>query len=60
MTPGPFGRGLARLGCRLLPAHDVDPAEVLRFERDERAYSRGWMDDHFHDFGAPITIEPPR
>lgn len=44
-SPGLPGRRLARLDCRLLPAHEADPAELLRFELDERDHFRRWIPD---------------
>lgn len=36
---------LASLGLRLVPAHDADPAAVLRFESENRKYFRRWIPD---------------
>lgn len=36
---------LASLGCRLVPAHEVDAATLLRFESDERDHFRHWIPD---------------
>jgi [ribosomal protein S5]-alanine N-acetyltransferase len=45
MPTMPDADAVAGLGLRLLPAHDADPAAVLRFEATNRGYFRRWIPD---------------
>lgn len=52
----PPGRRLAP-GCRLLPAHEADPAELLRFEADERDHFRRWIPDRGESYYNLAAVE---
>lgn len=55
--PGLPAWRLARLACRLLPAHEVDPAELLRFELDERDHFGRWIPDRGEAYYELSAVE---
>lgn len=51
------GRELAHLDCRLLPAHEADPSELLRFELHERDHFRRWIPDRGDAYYELAAVE---
>ncbi len=44
------GTHIERVGGVLVPAHEVDPAALLRFELDERDHFRRWIPDRGDEY----------